>query len=713
MGFDRYLLGLALLGAMLSPLAVAARTARTRLVAEWSGAQGLVADAVAVIAVLLAVSHVLGAAGQFGPVALVVGCGAAGSAIWLAARRLPEPGPVSAPPPPGVSRAELAVAGGATAIAVSMWSTWVAQAARFGIENRDSVWYHLPIAAHFVQHARLTDLQFLNSEALVTYYPADGSVVHAIGMVAFHRDDLSLLLNFALLPVFFAAAWAIGQRWQVGPAALAGASTVLALPVVAGSQPGTANDDVLSVTMLLAAIACLVHAPDRGRGRAVAFGLSGLAAGAALGTKLTMLIPVAVVGVGVVLWCGRRSRAAAGAWWSGTLLAGSFWYLRNLVAVGNPVPSVGLDLGPIRLPSPPTPSIERYGSAVAELATRSDAWGQVFRPGLNGAFSAAWPLVLLLTAAGLMLAVRARERAKRIAAAAALALVVVFVFVPGTAFAANLVNQAAPRHTAELIFAYNLRYVLAALVLGFVLLPTDKRLRTGTARWLVLGSFALVLLVVEVSDSGLRGWSPGHSQTAVWAAVATGVVFWLVRGRLGAGGVGTRQARRRNRRLLVAVGVGSLVLLLVGAALSERYHDDRYASNQLGELARRLPAPRIAIAGFTAQYPLLGDDLSKRVATLGVRDAEGSFRGFTECRGWRRALHRGRFDYIVTPTTVATPTLGYDLARWRLGDPRGEPPNEPRESAWNRSDPRLRELFERGGATVYAVEPGASYTGCP
>ena len=78
--------------------------------------------------------------------------------------------------------------------------------------------------------------------------------------------------------------------------------------------------------------------------------MAALAAGLALGTKYTMLLPVAALTVGVLVIAPRGQRLRrGGVWLVGLTITGGFWYLRNLVVVGNPLPSLGAKLGPLVL----------------------------------------------------------------------------------------------------------------------------------------------------------------------------------------------------------------------------------------------------------------------------------------------------------------------------------------------------------------------------
>ena len=78
--------------------------------------------------------------------------------------------------------------------------------------------------------------------------------------------------------------------------------------------------------------------------------VAALAAGLALGVKDTLIVPVAALTVGVIVMAPRGQRGREGAVWCVVVLAtGGYWYARNLVYAGNPLPNVHLGFGPIRI----------------------------------------------------------------------------------------------------------------------------------------------------------------------------------------------------------------------------------------------------------------------------------------------------------------------------------------------------------------------------
>jgi hypothetical protein len=80
---------------------------------------------------------------------------------------------------------------------------------------------------------------------------------------------------------------------------------------------------------------------------------------------------------------------------------------------------------------------------------------------------------------------------------------------------------------------------------------------------------------------------------------------------------------------------------------------------------------RIAIVGTFLQYPLAGKDSSNFVQYLAQRNDNGSSAPIKQCSDWRRALNRGKYDFVVVttssfpfPTKVPTPQVG-----WTARDP--------------------------------------------
>ena len=270
----------------------------------------------------------------------------------------------------------------------------------------DSTWYHGPFAAGFFQSGNTWDLHFIAPQFLAWFYPANGEIFHAVGMLAFGRDVLSPLLNLGWFVGCLVACWCIGRPYRVAPWSLALGAIALSVPALA-DQAGEARNDIVGIFFLLAGVAIALNAwggdgetekklgrEEGGCRRRSRYLVVGLAAGLAAGTKLNFLLPAAVLVVGLALIAprGRRWRALAAASLA-ALAGGGYWYLRNLVHTGNPLPWIH-HLGPIDLPAPEQALGGREAHSVLGYLTNGTVWSDWFLP------ASTRPLVPLAPASG-------------------------------------------------------------------------------------------------------------------------------------------------------------------------------------------------------------------------------------------------------------------------------------------------------------------------
>src|SRR5262249_55610491 len=145
----------------------------------------------------------------------------------------------------------------------------------------------------------------------------------------------------------------IGRPYRVAPWSLGLGAIALSVPAL-HDQAGEARNDIVGIFFLLAAVAIALNAAsaDRRGSGLPPYLLGGLAAGLAAGTKLSLLLPAAVLVIGLVALVPRGARwsalVAAGL---AALAGGGYWYLRNLAHAGNPLPWIH-HLGPISPPAP-------------------------------------------------------------------------------------------------------------------------------------------------------------------------------------------------------------------------------------------------------------------------------------------------------------------------------------------------------------------------
>jgi hypothetical protein len=556
-----------------------------------------------------------------------------------------------------------------------------------GMTGFDSTWYHGPFAAGFFQSGNTWELHFIAPQFLAWFYPANAELFHGVGMLAFGRDLLSPLLNFGWFLGCLLALWCIGRPYRVAPWSLALGAIALSLPVLS-DQAGEARNDIVGIFFLLAAVAIALNGtagfgsdggpscgnPSRGRpfdriagkkSTAVgALAISGLAAGLAAGTKLNFLLPAAVLvlGLAVIAPAGLRWRAL---WISGlgAVAGGGYWYLRNLIHTGNPLPWFD-HLGPISLPAPEQALGGREGHNVLGYLGDRGVWSDWFLPGLHHGLSVFWPLLGALVIAGLVLALAAglrnsgrlatepaadgaeaagssgdrsvgTDRALAVAALTGLAAALAWSIAPTSASGPD----GMPRG-----FESGLRYLAPALILGLALLPVGLKLPP------------------IVLPSWLRKAGTGHPPN----------------GRIlkSPASLGRRLSGRGVPRAGLLVTLALLVAIALGYPIQRHYLEDRYATptfaapglNAAFKWANSISGARIATTG-TRQYPLYGRDLSNHVQYIGIHTPHGGFIAPSTCRQWRRLLDEGHYDYVVA--TRDRPEPGKPpypaSARWTAG----------------------------------------------
>ena len=321
-----------------------------------------------------------------------------------------------------------------------------------GVFNFDSLWYHLPFAVDMVQTHSVVGMHHTDTVFTNWFYPQNSELLHGVGILLTGRDTLSLFLNFGWLAVAFLAAYCVGRPYGRGAVTVVAAAILLECHTLVVRDPGAAKNDLAAAALLVASIAILVEAwshrersghlhryaeqkagappAERGWGR-WAVAAAGLAAGLAAGTRVTALAMAAALTLAVVVLAPQGRRWAAAGWWFLPALAGgAFWYLRNLVVVGNPIPEVH-SLGPISLPHPERLQEGRPDFNIVHYATDTGVWREYFGPGLHEAFGALWPLVVFGAALAALIAVlRGRDRIVRWVGAVALLGLVAYLFTP-------------------------------------------------------------------------------------------------------------------------------------------------------------------------------------------------------------------------------------------------------------------------------------------
>lgn len=664
MDVGQYALGVALGAASLAPLIAGALRLRLRLVPDATGATALTATGVIVAGLVVLAAEVAGVIGVLSRPGVLLSSVVVGGLAWVLGRRSGGPnrraGPAAGPRRKAEWRWWLTVV--AVAIVGAVWLGWTVFAYRHGMETIDTLWYHLPQAARWVQLGNIRHIQFFDSSATTAYYPANAELLHALGLVWFRSDLLSPLINLLWAALAIGAAWSIGSRYGQGPGCVLALVLVFGTPGLVDTQPGGAYNDVVCIALLLAAAAMLLaDASDGTRGETPvgSTALAACASGLAIGTKFTMIIPMLALALGAVAISPRGQRARNALIWVGGLaLMGGYWYVRNWTVTGNPLPSLGLHLGPLTLAAaanlPPSHS-------VAEFLTNGAVWRAIFVPGLRLSLGIAWPGLVALSAAGAIGSLAlAGDRRLKLLGAVAVVSVVGFVVSPQ-----ELGNP-------PVLFWANVRYAAPALILGLVLLPVLHPLRRPGPATALLGLLFALLVATEL-DPGvwptglhLRPFSPPLSGPAAWfggllaVIAAAAVASWTrVEGWLRAHAPERRLAALTLSAAMLAVGLGA------GWAVADSYVHRRYMAFAVAPVpeiyawAERVHHTRIGLVGLQLQYPLYGADDSNYVQYIGAQTAHGGFAAIASCVAWRRAVNRGDYRWLlITPPVSLQTGLG-------------------------------------------------------
>jgi hypothetical protein len=491
---------------------------------------------------------------------------------------------------------------------------------------------------------------------------------------------LSPLLNLGWFVGCLVACWCIGRPYRVAPWSLALGAVALSLPVLS-DQAGEARNDIVGIFFLLAAVAVALNAwagrengqvrveasesrSDRSGAELGPSLVAGLAAGLAAGTKLNFLLPAAVLVVGLALIApaGRRWRALA-ATGLAALAGGGYWYLRNLVHTGNPLPWFD-HVGPISLPAPEQALGGREGHSVLGYLTDGSVWSDWFLPGLHSGLTVLWPLVGALAFAGLVLCLVSKSSpVLHVAGAVGLATIVAWLIAPTSASG----PEGLPRG-----FESGLRYLAPAVVLGLAVLP---RVAWGGApgkarRPVFRPGYSASKRLLPWRKTQRRPGAPPHDRTC---------------GPLLAGALA----------LLAAVAIGYPVQRHY---LQNRYANPTFAApglNAAFKWANKISGARIATTS-TRQYPLYGTDLSSHVQYIGEEKPHGGFIAPTICPQWRRLLNTGNYDYVVTTRDRIEP---------------GKPPY-PRTAAWT-NGPGAEPILAKPPTVIFKLTTPLDPSACP
>ena len=676
MSLGRYLIGVGALLCVLGSLGVGTAALRRYLLPDWRGAYARLAEIVIGCALLVGIMEVLGTVGLFRLVPVVVGSIAVGAALrlGLTSRSSARVRPRGAPP--GVTAAVLIlISVSGLVVVLLLWTGRTLDSFQHGITGADSIAYHLPHAASYAQTGQIRAIRYTDDAYLTGFYPATSELFHALGIVLMGNDVLSPGINLIWLALTLLAAWCIGSVRGFGSTSMLAAALVVATPMMASSNAGTADNDLLGVFFVTAALALWMRTADLPttdtrayRGGSI---IAAVVGGLALSVKLNLLGPVVALTVAAIALTPRGRRRCATGWWIGGLsLAGGYWYARNLIAVGNPLPWFSFGV----LPTPHPPPLQQGNNySLADYATYPRILVHWLIPALNVNLGPWWPALVAAAVVGPLVCLFSKH--DRVIVAAALIALVSLVAYPLTPL------TACGPWGHPYCLKLNMRFGAPALTLALVVTPLALLFRSQLGRLAAAaGLTTLFVATVALSSPWTADFNLSGAHAAVVLILVVAVIVVLRPWSL-------LPLGRPLVRVIAATLAVSLVLAGVAVGYSgtrdylrHRYTDKhgRDAIYEVWRWARGVHDAQIALGGtfgWFFSYPLWGVEDSNHVAYMGQRGSHGSFRPITSCRAWRTALNRGHYQYVVTtgravffsPKVVHSP-----------------------EVAWTRTDPAAR-----------------------
>jgi hypothetical protein len=424
--------------------------------------------------------------------------------------------------------------------------------------------------------------------------------------------------------------------------------------------------------------------------------IAGLAIGIGVGSKLTISGVAVAFAIGTPSLVPRQLRwKAFSVFVGGVAAVAGFWFLRNLIHAGNPLPWIR-EIGPIHLPGPNRGLEGRDDFTVAHYIFTNPStglWRQYFLNPIENLLGPLWFLILGGAAGGAILAVwRPRSPAVRLAGAITIVAAIAYLFTPLTA---------AGPEGHPLAFGINLRYLIPGFALGLALLPLEPRLVPERLRVALLVGGLIALYFTSRNSDANVAWE-GQFASVPWAIVIGAVMI----------GVPLLLAAIARRSGALAIAAGAWVALVIAgvgwerqddyfAHRYDRAEDFRFQLDDAVRWAKPTSDLRIAVAGTSGaynQYGFYGDDLTNYVQYVGRHLPEADFRAIETCSVFRQAVNAGDYNYLVT-----TPAL--DLNAPSTSEPAPE-------RGWVSGDPSVTEVLHTGRVSVFRINGELSASGC-
>lgn len=218
---------------------------------------------------------------------------------------------------------------------------WGARLAATPIWDYDSIAYHLPFTADFIQQESTREIYFSALSGPLGYYPSNFEVLAAHFLIFYKFDSLLNALNLVFAVLAFLAFFLIGREIKAAKfVSLAAALAFCSMPLFV-RQIGTLKIDIFFTLVFGALVLFLIRYFKENRfADALMFGLcSGLMLGSRYLAVPYLVLPWAVFAATIIITKASVKTKVGGVLAAiGTLIfVGGYWYIRNWILTGNPI----------------------------------------------------------------------------------------------------------------------------------------------------------------------------------------------------------------------------------------------------------------------------------------------------------------------------------------------------------------------------------------
>ena len=345
-----------------------------------------------------------------------------------------------------------------------------------GMTGFDSTWYHGPFAAGISQTGDTFSLHYLAPQFLTWFYPQNSEIFHSLGMLAYGNDLASLVINVGWFGACLLAAWCIGRPYGGAPISWPGSRSCSPRPRWPTRQGRPATTSSARSSSWRQWRSWSTPPPVGGGSPSGRCSWWRIAAGLAAGTKVNFLAAALALAIGAIVLAEPHLRKRSVlAVLGGLSLGGLYFYLRNLIHSGNPLPWINHS-GRSHCPARHQDVGGRDAGSVWGYLTDFDVINDWFLPGFGDGFGDGWVVLAVLSIVSFVFCFgRGSGPARRTGAAVGVALVFAWLVAPTSASGpAGEPNG----------FVSGLRYLAPAVAVAMALLGSAIGPRSqGSAGW--------------------------------------------------------------------------------------------------------------------------------------------------------------------------------------------------------------------------------------